>query len=243
MALDAGVQLYRNYGKAVVDWVRANTLYNGKPIEYVFATPERAFARLQEKLANRTKQTLPAHQRNESNKVYPLPWGSVSRTALAIDHDRFFLCGHGKLYRDIETNHYIGAAWPQAVKLTYQVDLWTRNLEDLQALANQLLLGMTDGWSTFITVEHPFPYGSLRVFTQLTENRDLSVLEHATDQRQLRWMMAFQLDGWMARPPTDVPIVETITIPVYELTEEGEQGELYETQVVTEDTVTVTPGP
>ena len=241
MALDAGVQLYRNYGKAVVDWVRANTLYNGKPIEYVFATPERAFARLQEKLANRTKQTLPAHQRNESNKVYPLPWGSVSRTGLAIDRTRYQICGHRMLYTHVGTGKIMGAPWPQAVNLTYQVDLWARNLEDLQALADQLLLAMGEGWSTYLDVTHPFPYGNQLVFTTMEESRDLSVLEHATDQRQLRWMFAFKLEGWMARTATTTPPVEKITIPVYDLLEDGTEGDLFETETVTEDEITVTP--
>lgn len=244
MSLDTGVQLYRNYGKAFVDWVRAHTLHDGKPIEYVFATPERAFAALEKKLAGRTRKPLPDHQAHPiQGLVYPLPWGSISRTGLALDHTRYAICGHSRLYRNVDTNRYIGAPWPQAVNLTYQVDLWGRNLEELQALANQLLLAMTEGWSTFIRVEHPFPYGTLRVFTQLMENRDLSVLEHPTDQRQLRWMLSFQMEGWIARPQVEVPIVEKITIPVHELTAAGEEGGLFETVEVTETTTVVTPGP
>jgi hypothetical protein len=203
------VQIYRNYDKAVVDWVRLNR-YRDKPILTVFATPERAFGQIRH---------LIRQKRGEDPGVVPLPFVSLGRVMGAHDWTRFNASQIRRMYYNPDQTKYYGTKMPQPITLTYQIDIWCRDLTDLDAQWSQFLLRLSNGKDVYLTVDHPFPFGERIVLFTYEGFQDRSELEPVENKRVLRRSLTFQGNAWVVYPADEVGIVKTQHIQIWESTD------------------------
>lgn len=213
-------QLYDNYDKAFVDWVR-QLRYRGRPVLSVFATPERAFAQVRRQLRERKEEDL---------KVIPLPFVSIGRGSAAFDPGRFNPNKFPILYRTKDWIKHYTSRFPQPVVIPYQVDVWTRLLRDLDDLTIQLHTMLTANF-TYLRVDHPFPFGWRIVFTVLSEVADASELEVGEEQRTLRRVFRFGVNGWVTYPAETIGIVEKTTVEIIDSPDLEEEKETLDTVV------------
>lgn len=219
--LSEATQIYANYDKSMVDWFRA-LKYHSRPILCVFATPERAFAQVEKQIRER---------RGSPPKVLPLAWLSIQRTTSVFDHERYNNGTLRRMYYTPDRSKYYGTLKPQPVNLQYDVNFWTRNLEDLDSLTAQMLVRMRPH-EFWITVDHPFPIRQRNVLVTLGDPRDFSQLEPNEKQRVLRRSFPLTVYGWICFPVEEVGIVEEVTTEVYESDDMETLGDLLDTIVV-----------
>lgn len=228
MSLDRDTQVYNNYGQSVIGWAAETIKPAGRAIPWVFASPERAFAQLVKRLPRRPREAPVdgPHQHPRALSAVPLPFGSLSMTGIQPDPERFNTEHLTKLKRDVDWTKYVGCAFPRAVKLMYQLSLWARLLEDLQAMLNQVLLSY-HGPLFYVTVSHPEPIGDLIVPVFITTTTPETIVEQQSDgERALRWAIPLTVDGWLIYPADETAIVRSIEVDYYDMEADGSPGDL-----------------
>jgi hypothetical protein len=208
------VQAWRNFDKAMVDWVRL-AKWKGRPILCVFSTPDRAFAQLSRLVEERTGKLLTfdgdAYEQLERGeklarepRVTPYPFASLGRVdPFAVDLSRYSKYEYPRMGITADRKRYLTAQRPLPVIITYQVDVWAKNLYELDAVVNQLVLFTTGGQFTTVC-DFPPPIGPRRIYATLSGSvRDLSNLEPNEKNRTLRKSMSFTVEGWLCYEPTE----------------------------------------
>jgi len=230
-------QPYKGYDRAVVDFLHQRMSYppteNARKLLCVFATPERAFGEVWERL-NAGKKYDPKDQ-----KTVPLPYASIDRTAVDFDPNRdrqvatFRRMGSLWDHKKGEEVFY-EMPWPIPVTISYQITFWVRQIRDGDDLVMQLhLLLDMPGRGIYLDVEHPFPMDKKLVWTHLGEVRRLPVIEAPGRQRQLRTAVELIMDGWIARPARFYTRVEEIRIETSESADMVTPGQLLDVTVIT----------
>ena len=232
---NAYTDIYDNYDKAVVDFVRTNLRWpqgpTGKNLVTVFATPERAFAQVWKRLHPSSDSKLTVQ------KTAPLPFGTVNRISEPYDPKRDRKGVFRKWCESADGLTYYNMRWPRPVNLLYEITLWTRNLRDLDSLANQLYEQFTEaGPRTYLTVDHPPVLGEKIIHTTITDDRRLPLVEASDKQRTLRRVITLQLEGWISRETTTTGIVETVITSI----EEDTGGDFDEDDLIVLEEITVT---
>ena len=217
------VQMWSNYDKAVVtkchtlihyaqDTTKNDVSYR---IPCVFATPDRAFAQMRSQIAR--KRGIPID--DIKNLSIPLPIISLSRVTQKLDLSRYVRHIFNRLYTDPSTGTYLGMIRPQPWDMTYQVDVWARNIQDLDEIAAQIVLWLRAD-EFYLTVNHLIPMGERIVLTQLTDVADNSKMESGEDKRTLRRTFTFVVHGWIVHEPREARIVRKIVTDIYDFTDE-----------------------
>ena len=223
------VQFYNNYDKAFVDWVR-QTKYRNRPILCVFATPDRAFGQLRHVIKEKT---------NEDPGVTPLPFASISRLVAELDLYRYNPALMRKMYYTPEstdtmaTRTYHGTKVAQPMKLTYQLDVWARDLHDLDSLTTQVILSF-NGKDTYLTVGHPMPWGERRILMTYEGYIERSDLEPQENKRVLRRSFTFHVNAWVAHAQQDSEVFTDGYIEIWESSDLETLEVLLDTVVVEE---------
>jgi len=207
----------------MVDWIRLNR-FKERPLLCCFATPDRAFAQIRKMVRERTGQDVTRMENpiayldaggeaQRKPEVTPLPFASLGRIGVGLDLTRYVRFYFRRRYYTADRTKYYGMKRPLPINLSYQVDLWARDLFDLDDLANQMLLRLEADYF-YLTVEHPFPMGEKIVYTKFEGVVDKSDLEPAEQQRVLRKSFTFTVHGWLAYPADEYGIVETAGIEI-----------------------------
>lgn len=92
--------------------------------------------------------------------------------------------------------------WPMPITIPYQIDIWTKKMQDLRYLETALLSRFTYADTLYMDVEIPF-YGTVMVRLELESVDDTSDLETGEEERELRKTASVTLHGWIFfRPQT-----------------------------------------
>jgi hypothetical protein len=121
-----------------------------------------------------------------------------------------------RLYEDEVAKKYYGTAWPIPMDLTYQVSLWAKEVEDLNDLLVQWMLMFDHTPRKYLTVEHPFPVGSLIVPVTVTEIYTAPAFPEVEKQRVVRRVITVLVEGWIARAVERYGIVEKVITEYYD---------------------------
>jgi len=214
-------QLYSNYDKTFVDWIRT-VRYKDKPILSVFASPERAFGQIEKVVRER---------QGDTPKVIPLPFVSISRILHALDSTRYVRVPYLNRFRHPTDpdNKFMGTDRPQPMNLTYQVDFWSRNLSDLDNLMVQLIQKLRFN-EIFLSVDLTEPFHHQLARTRLDGIAEAGDRLAGPRQRVLRRILTFVIEGWVFYIPTEYGRVKTIITEIWDWPDETE---LYDTVTVT----------
>ena len=230
-------QAWRNYDKSMVDWIR-RVRFEGYPVLCVFATPDRAFGAAMKQVKNRgvgkrdiTRMADPIGEIERQSKevaqtepqVVPLPFISLGRISEAYDPKRFIRCFFNNVigYTVSGPSGPSGPTMTWSVKrplpwnLTYQVDVWGRDLLHVDDIKNQILLNLQLGEGFYLQVQHPYPSLLKLVWTTLNNVTDTSTLESLTKNRVLRKTLTFTVHGWLCYPPVFLEEVQTMDLDPY----------------------------
>ncbi len=232
------VQVYSNYDRVIANYLSGLVYHREteKPrtMLIVFATPERAFARVKEKVSDNKKK---------AQSVIPYPFVTIDRVSTLLDQDRFIQV---KFRRELEgTNRktnllaYLGMQRPLPINITYEVSVWTRQLMDQDDTTNQLMLRFSPYNINYFFVPHELPMGERLVslfyngYDDATSNK-----EPGRDQRVLRRVHRLMVRGWLTYTPEVFGAIEKITVDIHETDEDlVEVGDLLDTITVDTDDV------
>jgi len=214
--------IYDNYDNAFADYIHSLDC-NGANLLCVFASPERALSQVKRHIRART---------GEDPKVVPLPYVSLSRTDSDFDPSRYVRAFVRRKYWSADRSKYDTVARPQPIKLTYQAQLWARNLRDIDYVVGRLITSMR-GNELYINVKVPPPINELYSRFYLEGIDDASELDAGNSQRVLRRVFTFGVDAWICYAPYEVGRVEKMTTDIYESDDMEVEGDLLDS-VVTE---------
>jgi hypothetical protein len=195
-----------------------------RPVLHVFATPERALAQVERKLAQRG---------DGAQKVAPLPFVSIERIADAFDPKRASCSKFYRLWRTPDYKTYYGMQYPIPMILTYQISLWSREIQDINDLMVQWMLMFDHSPMKYIRVEHPFPLWQLIVPVFVTEIAHVPTIPNPEAQRLVRKTITCQVYGWIVRAADRYPVIEKVITNVYSSGDMVTEGDLLGHVVVT----------
>lgn len=199
------------YDNAVASWIQECPLRlkDGKPLRVVFATPDRAFARMREIL----KEEL--GEKNAIDvRLVPFPFASVTRGDWSFDYARF----HGDYNTFVAAPHvapagvsvegtegddagegYWQTEFPKPVNLEFQVDLWSRERSPLNIFQQWIQFsGETDIGYLRVDFSSLWPeWGEKLVAYTQEGGSDVSELEPEEGERILRATVPLTVHGWL----------------------------------------------
>ncbi len=206
---DAIADQLRAYDQAVVEWVESAPLMRSNAvIPVVMATPDRAFASMQDLL----RPTLGTKVDDIRN--IPLPFASVSRSRILYDQTRF----HGnkakfdRLARTADNKKLYQARFPAPFNIGYQVELWAKNRTTLNAY-ELYCLGAFSSFEMFLKVNMRGiwdPWGLVSVPFENEGVQDASDLEPMEGHRVLRFTQSLLGKGWVLAKVEELKVVLTI---------------------------------
>jgi len=162
----------------------------------------------------------------------PLAFISLGRVSALIDMTRYVRAYFKRRYFNEVRTKFVGMKRPLPMTLMYQVDIWGRDLVDVDDLVNQHLLRL-EAVGFYLTVDHPYPMGEKIVWSRLEGGVvDKSNYEPGVGQRMLRKTLTFQVDGWLAYPAEEYGIVEAIDVTVDRTEDEVSSEELLDSFTV-----------
>lgn len=237
------VQMWSNYDKSFVDKVHTLIHYaqdtTKNDVEYripcVFATPDRAFAQMRSQIARKRNIDIEVVK----NIAIPLPIISLSRITQKLDLSRYVRHTFNKLYYNAKEDVYLGMVRPQPWDMHYQVDVWARNIQDLDDITAQIVLWLRAD-EMYLTVGHPLPMGERIILTQLTDTSDNSKMESGEEKRTLRRTFTFVVHGWIVHGPQEAHIVRKVVTGIYDFTNEYDPVYLDQVVVTTGESTTST---
>jgi hypothetical protein len=198
---------------------------NDFPILRVFASPQRAVARVVDTLmhtgwlagADAAAQAASAvvlrEKAMEDFAILPLPLLTIFRDDPV---DRPEDQGIPKVFRkqcfDESTGSYQTQRWPGAWDIPYRVTCWTIKRYTLEFIREWLMSQIgkpgVSGGEVLIPVDHGAPWGVIRQTLTLDGMGDQSALEGDADARMIRSEFSFRLKGWHFQRPLPVKGVD-----------------------------------
>jgi len=190
-----------------------------RPINAVFASPERAFARLSQ-LYGRDRDYC-------DNRIF-LPAMSIMRMDSIPAPDRYNYHNRVIIKRYPENDptpemNYRDAMFsesPQPFDLLYMVDFWAKTRNTLNDLVNQVKLRFRNNID-YMTVNFPFR-GEKFIGMRVDSIGDASDLEPGDKDRMLRATMSFTVFGMFHRPLKTVRTVLDTEVKWYDVVENQE---------------------
>lgn len=238
------IQLFENYDKAFVYYLY-NTVKQytqtddaAKAVLCVFATPQRAFAQVAKQIAR--KKGLPELTDEEAQRmVVPLPIMSIHRPVITFDPKRYVKYSMRRAAYDPITKTYLSATFPLPYNIDYQVSIWTRGIDEMDSVCNQLRLDLRAN-EFWLTVPHPMPVDTRRCLCLLmSESDESNVNTKDTTQRTLHKTFQYRVHGWLCYEPMEASLVHRILIDFYGGPPmDPDQAEFLERVIVPEDETT-----
>lgn len=207
---------FESYDKSVARLCNALTLVdsNGiptsRPVPLVFATPERAWARMRKKF----------HKNISSDREFkiPLPFLSVQQVGDTTFDPRRYLYKK-TLYRRValDTDGYtdcLSHPHPLPYTFQYSIELWTKTRYEARVNCAQWAGLWEDGGMLYRLVDHGTPMGVKYVPFYLEGLTDNTNLDPVDQQRSLRWTFTVRVDGWLPPVTVQQKLVHNIDISV-----------------------------
>lgn len=203
---------YETYDKAVARLCNALTIVDtdglptNRPIPLMFATPERAWARMRQKFNKELSE--------DRDFKIPLPFISVQQIGdTAFDPRRHLY--RKILYRKvaIDTEDFgtcLSHPHPKPYTFQYSIELWVKTRYEARVNVAQWANIFSDGGMTYRKVDHGLPLGVKIVpfFEEgITDNTNLEPID---SQRSLRWTFTVRVDGWLSPPMIQQKLVHEI---------------------------------
>lgn len=227
---DRWVDVYDNCDKAFVTYVHSLLYWDGikeTNLLCVFATPERALARIQKRIADKTGQDI-------ASVPIPLPFASISRMTEQYDPERYTRAELRRIYTNQAGTRYLHTFKPQPWTLTYQTQIWARNLRDLDAFRNQFITSLR-GNEAYLNVKYAEPFGTLLNRIQLDSVNDASEIETNEEQRILRRVFTFKMETWIPYGVREVGPILSVHIREFDSEDLVTEGALLDTIQVPDD--------
>ncbi len=199
----------------------ASVVIDGVTIPRIFATPERAFARMQEEIQKRNVDDI------------PLPFISVFRVGYTFDQSRWSDANFRNHW--ISTDGHLGyqARYFRSYMIQYQIDVWCKYRSHLNDLMEQFLLKF-DPAMAWIPIDYGVE-GTVITGVTLESVSSNSDLEPGENQdRVLRESITLSTEGrlYQREPYTRVPTVRKVEIDYYDGRSPEDYLVFWETQVV-----------
>ncbi len=136
------------YDDALLRFFRA-IQYKGKPLELVFANPDRAFGDMKSRIARKT------NVKPESVKIehIPLPFASVFRGDAIYDQSRDSQATVTGILADPDSGDSYFSKMPRPFTSTVQVDFWCKTKSQGNFFTTQLELLFSAGKTAFIDID------------------------------------------------------------------------------------------
>jgi len=201
------------YDQAVRKWVVALVKRTGglNDLNVIFATPERAFAKLKDVLQKKYGD------RAEHLKNMPYPYASISRLGSTFSPVRYQGRGLFRANSNSADNELAYTVqWPLPWDMNYQIDFWARTVDTAQTFQQwfeadttpegNLLVDLTPVWP---------PFGKKIVFTTNSGITDNTILEPEGEQRAVRLTATLTVKSWILMPPVPIRTVHRILVEAY----------------------------
>ena len=214
--VDAIVTQLRQYDQGLKDWVQNGVpvKQDGKPPPVIFSTPHRAFAAMQHLLKGELGSRV-----NDLKNI-PLPFISITRTRIMYDPERFH--GPNTEFRKLATSADLGSVYksqfPLPYDVTYDVNVWAKNRETLNAYQLWSMLQFKNGFETFVSIRLDEVWASWRTKSipfeteGITDNSDLEPQE---GHRVLRFTQQLTAKAWLLCEVEEVKAVHEILQDFY----------------------------
>jgi len=179
-------------------------------IPLIFATPERAWARMRRKFQKDIANT-------REFKI-PLPFISLQQIGdTTYDPQRYLY--RKILYRKValETTEYkeaIAHAHPLPYTFQYSAEMWTKTRLEARVAVAQFAGLWDEGGMLYRDVDHGTPMGVKTVPWFLEGMTDNTNLEPVDQQRSLRWTFSIRLEGWLPPVPITQKLVHSVDISI-----------------------------
>lgn len=219
------------YNLALLNWWRDRLSWRDRPVPLIFSTPQRAFADM-EQLLDRSRGDSGTALNRDGN--IPLPFCSMSLTGIEeYDGSRDNAGVIRGMYVKSDLSEGINVDWPTPVKLPYQIDFWceTQNqkfhfVDQVRRLFKLLV--------TYIEIDFASPFWDLQLERVPDETKvlgrrqvainnsgwsDTSNLEPGDQLREIRATFSFEVNAWMARGFSVVPLARRIVTHIQENTD------------------------
>ena len=198
---------------------------NDLPILKVFATPQRAVARVVDELvmsgwiagADAAAQAANAEvlreKAGEDFGILPLPILTITREEPVPNGQD---SGVPKVFRkqcfDEDNQAYQTQRWPGAWEISYRVTAWGIKRATMAYIREWVMsqIGVVGGLESelFLPVRHAAPWGIIQQTLSLDSITDQSQLEGTDDARMLRQEFAFTLKMWHFKRPEPIDGVD-----------------------------------
>lgn len=190
--------------------VDADGVPTDRPIPLIFATPERAWARMRKKFAKDISA-------DREFKI-PLPFLSVQQIGDTTFDPRRYLYKK-VLYRRVALNtdgytNCLSHAHPLPYTFQYSIELWTKTRYEARVNCAQWAGLWDEGGMCYRKVDHGYPMGVKYVPMFLEGISDNTNLEPVDQQRSLRWTFTVRVEGWLPPPAIQQKLVHSIDISV-----------------------------
>lgn len=207
---------YQSYDKATARLFNALKLVDdsgvptARPIPLIFATPERAWARMRKKFEKNIAQ-------DREFKI-PLPFISVQQIGdTTFDPQRYLY--NKILYRRvaIDTDNYEDCySHPHPLPFTFQysAELWTKTRYEARVACAQFANLWGEGGMLYRNVDHGYPMGIKVVPWFLEGMSDNTNLEPVDQQRSLRWTFSVRCEGWLVPELISQKLVHDVSVSV-----------------------------
>jgi hypothetical protein len=212
--ISTAVDQFKLFDLAVREWlVGMGPHLNGQVYHVVFATPDRAFATLnqiyEKKLGERADRV----------KIAPTPLASISRSTHRMDRDRLtpkLALLRGQRYTADKRLNY-DARWPLPWDMSYQIDFWAKTRETLNQFVSMVQADSTPQGLVSVDMTSIDPgWGTKLVSFDLDEITDNSVLEADSEQpRSLRVTITLTLHGWLVLPMAPNRTIYDVLLQTY----------------------------
>jgi len=190
--------------------VDASGVPTARVIPLIFATPERAWARMRKKFQKNISQ-------DRSFKI-PLPFISLQQIGdTTFDPQRYLY--KKILYRKValETTTYaeaIAHAHPLPYTFQYSAEMWTKTRIEARVAVAQFAGLWDEGGMLYRQVDHGTPMGVKFIPWFLEGIADNTNLEPVDQQRSLRWTFSMRVEGWLPPVPITQKLVHSIDVSI-----------------------------
>jgi hypothetical protein len=173
---------------------------NGKPVPIVGpVNPLRAFASMRTLMEKQG-------QKITDDRFVPLPFISIYRMPPSQNLNRFRRADLRKLRYSDDMNIVEQSRMPFPYDIPYQIDIWCRYEDDLVTLIE----GCMRKWRgpvTYVDVDHGNPHGKYKVGVFFEGAMDNSELESDDRDRDLRYTINLNVEGFLSFPSRRVKTV------------------------------------
>lgn len=192
--IDGNDTAYRIYNEAMVDWVKARMIVDGKPLPVIPSPPQNAFANYRKLLvAIGSLEECSGNSRDYSN--LPLPLISVHQTGedLREGQTRFPLRNLG-VYK--ETGERF-TRYPKPMWFSYSIDLWARSKRHLGWMKQRMEMSFRDRLAHFRVAHSPGPTAFITAIHREGMEDQSQVSRAETEELILHAVLTVKVEAWM----------------------------------------------